>query len=424
MKKIHVMGIGGSGASAAAAIAQAHGYSVSGCDLDSESSYLGELKDIKVFFEHSPAHLQGVDLLILTPAIESLDKENAEVKSARDKGIEVLTWQKFTGEQLMKDHQVIAVTGTHGKTTTTTMISLILEKAGLDPTVIVGAPVREWGRNFRVGSGNLFVIEADEYGDNFLNYLADIAVITNIEMDHPEYYRDFDHLKDSFQKFVTNMKEKSTLFTTDMVDFTNHQGETIKITPMKFDLQVLGNFNQVNATFAYLVAQHLGVENDKILETLRNFPGAGRRLELIGEARGVKIYDDYGHHPTEIMTTTQAVREKYPDSEIWLIYQPHMYTRTRYLFNDFVEALRNCPVDQVILTEIWQSREKNDYSVNSQQLVDAIAKSSVRKIVEYADIARYIHSRKKADSIALFMGAGDIYLASRELLKELKGKSD
>ncbi len=424
MKKIHLMGIGGSGASAAAAIAQAHGYGVSGCDLDPKSIYLDELKNIKIFYDHSSAHLRGADLLILSPAIESLDKDNPEVTTARESGIPIMTWQEFVGTQLMKNQKVIAVTGTHGKTTTTTMISLILEKAGLDPTVIVGAPVREWQKNYRVGSGNIFVIEADEYGDNFLNYPADIAVVTNMEMDHPEYYRDFDHLKASFQKFVLNMKEKSTLFTTDSLDLTNHQGETIKITPMKFELQVLGNFNQVNATFAYLVTKYLGVDEDKILETLRNFPGAGRRLELIGQKGSIKVYDDYGHHPTEITTTTQAVREKYPESEIWLIYQPHMYTRTKYLFKDFVNALRNCPVDQVILTEIWQSREKNDYSVTSQQLVDAIAKSSVRKMSKYVDIAIYMHSRMKADSIALFMGAGDIYLASRELLKELKGKSD
>lgn len=418
--KIHFMGIAGSGASAAASIAKKFEYEITGCDLDKESPYLKELEGTKIDFTHSPTHLNDCDLLVISPAITSLDSSNLELTEAKKNGIKTMTWQQFVGSELMKDKKVIAVTGTHGKTTTTTMISLILEDAGLDPTVIVGAPVREWEKNYRVGQGNVFVIEADEFGDNFLNYHADIAVITNIEMDHPEFYRDIDHLKSSFQKFVINMKDKSILFTTNQVDLVNNKGKTIKVTPQKFELQVIGEFNQVNATFAYLVTKEMGVAEDKIRETLSHFPGAGRRLELIADLEGLKIYDDYGHHPTEIIKTTEALREKYPAIEIWLIYQPHMYTRTKYLFNDFVAALRNCPVDQVILTEIWQSREKNDYSVNSQQLVDSVAKSSVRKIDKYADIASYIMSHKKGESIALFMGAGDIYKASK-LLKETYG---
>lgn len=418
--KIHFMGIAGSGASAAASIAKKFDYEITGCDLDKESPYLKELEGTKIDFTHSPTHLNDCDLLVISPAITSLDSSNLELTEAKKVGIKTMTWQEFVGHELMKDKKVIAVTGTHGKTTTTTMISLILEDAGLDPTVIVGAPVREWEKNYRVGQGNVFVIEADEFGDNFLNYPADIAVITNIEMDHPEFYRDIDHLKSSFQKFVINMKDKSILFTTNQVDLVNNKGKTVKVTPQKFDLQVIGEFNQVNATFAYLVTKEMGVAEDKIRETLSHFPGAGRRLELIADLEGLKIYDDYGHHPTEIIKTTEALREKYPAIEIWLIYQPHMYTRTKYLFNDFVAALRNCPVDQVILTEIWQSREKNDYSVNSQQLVDAVAKSSVRKIDKYADIASYIMSHKKDETIALFMGAGDIYKASK-LLKETYG---
>lgn len=418
--KIHIMGILGSGASAAAGIAREYGYQVSGCDLDQSSPFQSGLVGIPVENTHSPAHLDKVDLLVISPAITSLDKSNPELVAAHEKGIKVLTWQTFVGEYLMKDKQVVAVTGTHGKTTTTTMIALILEKAGLDPTVILGAAVREWGRNYRVGQGNVFVIEADEFGDNFLNYHPDMAVVTNIEMDHPEYFQDFNHYFSSFKKFVDGMKDKSTLFTTDTVALINHRGETVKITPQKFNLQILGAFNQTNATFAYLVALQLGVDSNLAKETLRSFPGAGRRLELIGEVGGVKVYDDYGHHPTEILKTTQALREKYPKAEIWLVFQPHMYTRTKYLFTDFVNALRNSPVDQVILTEIWQSREQNDYSVNSQQLVAAVAKSSVRKIAKYTDIASYIVAHKKDEAIVVFMGAGDIYQASQILLEKLK----
>jgi UDP-N-acetylmuramate--alanine ligase len=418
--KIHVMGIGGSGASAMASIAKARGYQVSGCDTDQKSPYLEELTGIKVDFKHDPSHLKGIDWLILSPAIESLDRANPEVVEAKRKGLPVRSWQEFTGQELMKNQKVVAITGTHGKTTTTAMVALILERAGLDPTVIVGASVKEWEKNFRIGGGDLFVIEADEYGDNFLNYQADIAVVTNLEMDHPEYYSNIDHLRSSFTKFVQNMKEKSVLFTGSGVDLTNSKGETVQVTTMKFDLKVLGSFNQVNATFANHVCEYLGVKGDLIKETLSNFPGAGRRLELLGEVDGLKIYDDYGHHPTEITVTTQALREKYPTSEIWLIYQPHMYTRTKYLFDDFVTSLRNAPVDQVILTDIWQSREKEDYNVKSEQLVEKIAKSSVRKMVNYTDIAVYIMTHKNTDSIALFMGAGDIYLASRQLLKSLK----
>lgn len=209
MTHVHFLGIAGSGASAAAAIAKAQGFTVSGCDKNLTGEFIKDLDEKSLFGEHSPSHLENVDILAVTPAVFSLDPNNPELVAAKEKGVPIITWQEFMGQYLEKDKFVIAVCGTHGKSTTTAMIAQILEDAGLDPTVELGAVVQKWNTNYRIGDNKYFVTEADEFNDNFLASHPNITVVTTIEMDHPEYFKDFSAYKDSFKKFLSQNKDKT-----------------------------------------------------------------------------------------------------------------------------------------------------------------------------------------------------------------------
>lgn len=400
------MGVAGSGISAVAAIAAYAGFKISGCDLNLDSEYLSGLKSglqFQCWEGHDPGHLQDVDLLIITPAVTSLDPKNKELLEAKKKKIPILTWQEFMGWYLQQDKFVIAVAGTHGKSTTTAMIGLILEKAGLDPTVEVGAIVPEWGRNFRLGGDRYFVCEADEFNDNFLNYHPDIVVITNVEMDHPEYFANLAAVKKSFAKFVGNLKPGGFL-----VD----QGKL----PADTKLRVPGGFNRQNAALAWKVAARLGVDDKIICQTLEEFTGLGRRFEFKGEALGARIYDDYAHHPTAIKVTLEAARQKFPHQKIWLVFQPHMFSRTKYLFDDFVKVLQEAPVDKIIILDIFPAREKDRGLVSSRELVSAVGKKDVQYPGRLEEAVRYLTQNIKKGDIVINMGAGDIYRLSPILL--------
>jgi len=207
-KHIHFLGINGSGASAVAAIAKEDGFEVTGCaDKYVNNEFTKDFAPSTLKEGHSSDHLEGIDILAITPAVLSWDPNNEELKTAKEKGIEVLTWQEFMGKYLEDGKFVIAVCGTHGKSTTTAMVGVLLEEAGLDPTVELGATVLKWGKNYRIGKGNYFVTEADEYNDNFLVSKPDISIVTNIEMDHPEFFKDIEHYKDSFYGFLLQTKQ-------------------------------------------------------------------------------------------------------------------------------------------------------------------------------------------------------------------------
>jgi UDP-N-acetylmuramate--alanine ligase len=257
-KKKHFMGVGGAGCSAAFAIAEATGFQVSGCDKETNSPYLDRNLKKLVSAGHSSNHLGGVDTLVYSPAVTSLDVENEELSVARKKGLELLPWDQFVASYLLKDKFVIAIAGTHGKGTVAAMVGVILEKAGLDPTCLVGAIVVDWRRNYRVGKSKYFVVEADEYSEKFLNFSPKVGAITNIEFDHPEYFKDFDHLKETFKKFVDRLQVDSVLVVGPRVGFENKRGVTKKASePLKANLQMLGEFNKINAAVAAAVAQEL-----------------------------------------------------------------------------------------------------------------------------------------------------------------------
>ncbi len=431
--RTHFLGIGGSGASAAAAIAQAQGFEVSGCDLQPHNEFTTVFQPDQLLKGHNSQHLAShigsgnVDILAVTPAIFSLDPDNPELTEAKKKGIEVITWQQFVGKYLAKDKFVIAVCGTHGKTTTTAMIAQILEDAGLDPTVELGGIVPRWKSNFRIGKGKYLVAEADEFNDNFLSHYPQITVVTNIEMDHPEYFQNFEAVKASFKKFLLQTRGTIVANLTDpavaeilkdvmkeskvsAVDFIKSQ--------MDFDLKIPGQHNILNAKAAMQVGLILGIDPQLITDSLNNYPGVARRFEYIGDFKGAPVYSDFGHHPTEIKVTMEAARQKFPNNKIILVYQPHMFSRTKALFKEFVSVFQNLPVDKIFITDIYPSREKDTGLVNSKQLVDAIAKDSVSYIGSIDETLEKLKPQIKPGDVVFFMGAGSIDQLARALVKQ------
>ncbi len=417
-KRIHFLGIGGSGASAAAALAQAQGFEVTGCDLEPHNEFTIQFKPSQLLKGHSPQHLSfhpkgvgSIDILAITPAIFSLDPNNPELLAAKEKNIPIMTWQQFLGQFLTKDKFVIAVAGTHGKTTTTAMIAKILEDANLDPTVELGAIAPWWKTNYKVGKGKYFVIEADEFNDNFLHFKPDISVVTNIEMDHPEYFKDEEAVKKSFAKFFSQSKK--------VFDKPNPR-------IIKFKLKVPGKFNVANASLAFQVGLTLGLDPEIIRKSLENYRGVSRRFEYIGEYRGALVYSDFGHHPTEIKVTMQAAREKFPDNRILLIYQPHMFSRTKALFDDFVKVfkkitarpskLQRSGADKIFIMDIYQSREKDLGLVTTKELVATIGKPNVSYIGNATQTLEKLKPEIKTGDIVFFMSAGDTDKLAKELV--------
>lgn len=440
-KKIHFIGIAGSGASAAAAISKAYGYKVSGCDINPTEEFTQKLAGVAIQKGHDSSHLLGVDILAVTPAILSLDPNNSELLEAKKRKIKILTWQKLLGK-LSQNKYVVAVCGTHGKSTTTAMIGTLLEDAGFDPTVILGANVSRWGVNFRIGKPVLntstslgvnsvegyFVVEADEYNDNFLSLTPEISVVTNIEMDHPEYFKDFNQYKRSFQNFLHNTKKMIIANLEDPVVLDvlafhpggGHSNYGMFFKPVvdysktliDFPLKIPGEFNRLNASAAYHAGITLGISSQKIEESLSNFVGVSRRMEYLGKFNGADVYSDFGHHPTEIRVTIEAFKQEFPDKEIILVYQPHMFTRTKALFEDFVKVFKNLDIELTFIMDVYPSREVNTGLVNSKELVDAIGKENIKYVANPSKIVNELTS----NNILIFMGAGDVDKIARELV--------
>lgn len=423
------MGIGGSGASAVAAIAQSQGYQVTGCDKSPFNEFTKVFKKTQLFEGHSKDHLQNVDILAITPAILSLDPHNPELTEAYNKGIELINWQEFMGKYLEKDKFVIAVCGTHGKSTTTAMIGTLLEDANLDPVVELGAIIPKWKTNYRTGKGKYFVTEADEFNDNFLASIPDIAVVTAIEMDHPEYFKNFDAYKKSFAKFLSKTKKIVIANLSDpgvnatlashlpagrhgltsgnaVIDYSKQL--------IDFPLQIPGKFNILNSSAAYQVGLALKINPQVIKQSLSNFSGIGRRFEFLGEYNKAKIYSDFAHHPTEIRVTLETAREKFSDQKIIVVFQPHMFSRTYALFNDFVKIFQELPVDKSYILDIFPSREVDTGLVSSKQLVEAVNKSSVIYIPSKEEVLEELKKKVREGDVIFFMGAG----ATDELAKK------
>ncbi len=450
--RIHFLGIGGSGESAAAALAQAQGFEVTGCDIEPFNEFTQNFDQSILIKGHSTSHLRGVtsnvianevkqslnqdrhadarddrgyiDLLVITPAILSLDPKNPELEEARSKNIPVITWHEFLGEYLMKDKFVIAVCGTHGKSTTTAMIAKILEDLKLDPTVVLGAIVPSWGTNFRKGKSKYFVVEADEFNDNFFHVKPDFSVVTNIEMDHPEYFKNFEDYKKSFKKFLRETKQKIFANFSDPVvkeTLASYPKGVNLITDysdklIDFPLKVIGEFNVLNASAAFQVGLSLGLDPTTIRNSLMTYLGIGRRMEFLEKIKDTEVISDFGHHPTEIRETINAFRKKFPKKKIWLIYEPHMFSRTKTLFSDFVKVFKKLNVDQISIIDIYPSREVDTGLTSSKKLVNAVSKKNVSYLGPKDQVGVFAKLAASKFDVIIFQGAGDIDKIARSIL--------
>lgn len=414
-KRIHIMGIAGSGAAATAAIAKSNGYQVDGCDLAPESTYASNLEGIKVAKGHNSSHLENINMLLNSPAIEKFDSQNTELKEAKKKNIPILTWQKFQGKYLQEGKLVITVTGAYGKSTTTAMISQILTDAGFDPTCEIGATVLSWNKNFRVGDSKYYVCEADEYNDNFLNYQSDIAMILNAAWDHPDYFKTKEKLLASYGKYVSKIKKNGVLVIGNddnlekIIKFSRKDIKIVKIKAFSpYKLSIIGHFREENADAALSIAQLLNIDPTLAKNSVENFKGLARRLEYKGQKQNVKVYDDYAVQPYTIKTTANALKEQFENKTVVLVLEPHTYSRIKTFFNDFVKNLKETKVDHVFITNIYAAREKAQDPNLPQELAFQIGKKA-KYTGSIEETANYLKSHLKDFDVILSMGAGKVY---------------
>lgn len=428
MQKVHFLGIGGSGASAVAAIAQSYGFEVTGCDINPFNEFTTVFDKAQLLKGHSTLHIQNLNpgILTVTPAVFSLDPDNEEILYAKRIGLPVLTWQEFMGKYLEHGKFVIAIAGTHGKSTITAMVGFLLEEAKLDPTVELGAIAPRWKTNYRIGKDKYFVTEADEFNDNFLVSQPNITIVTSIEFDHPEYFKDFSSYKESFKRFLKQTKQTIIANLSDrgvaevlanQDDFLNAKIIDYSTHPIDFPLKIPGDFNKLNASAVYQLGRMLRIDHDVIKSSLSGYTGLGRRFEYLGEFKATKVYSDFAHHPTEIKVNIEAARKLFMDKKLWVIFQPHMFSRTKALFDDFVKVFKGAPADQILIMDIYPSREIDTGLVNSKQLVEAIDNLKVRYLPKDEDIEKYLKGKSGSYDVLLFLGAGDIDKSARSLVK-------
>ena len=420
MVKVHFMGIGGSGASACARIARDFGYNVSGCDLEeSYITYRLRKEGIPVDIGHNASHLKKADLLVHTPAVFYQNVQHPEFIKAKA----AMIWEEFMAKHLQKGKFVIAVAGTHGKGTTTSLLARVLEFAGIDPTVEVGANLLDWNKtNYRIGKSKYFVCEADEFRDKFLLYKPDIAVITSIEMDHPEYFKDFEAVLASFKKFA--LRAKVVVINGEDEGcrklLKELKGSRVikykKITKGQAKLKLPGEHLRMDAGAVWATAKHLGLKEKVIKEGLEAFGGLERRFEFRGEVEGAKIYDDYAHHPTAIEVNISAARELFPRKKVWVVLQPHIHTRLESLFANFTKALKKA--DKVVVTDVYTRRESGVVKPSGKDLALAVGGPKATYVGgELVNVANFIRRNVSPKDVVLVMGAGDVYQVSDLLLQ-------
>jgi UDP-N-acetylmuramate--alanine ligase len=515
---MHFMGIGGQGISAVAQMARLAGEGVTGCDRQvSATTRLLEQAGIPVQIGHSASHLEGVDTLVLSPAVPALDPDNPELLAARELGIPVIPWQELLGE-FMQGKCVLSVSGVHGKGTTAAMLALMLVDAGLDPTCEIGGVVPRFGANYRLGKSEYFVNEADEFNHNFWHYHPRLAIVTSIEFEHPEFFADYAAFLDAFEHFIRGMdmtgnwpipptlilnanspgcaelrnrlsdwqgrivtyaiaEKDSATASIDMKQanfdsearfasnsVTNvevvsskqqqatfvaydvrlegetsfrvqgHEGTTF-LTDSVFSLSLPGLHNIENALAALTAASIIGVDGETIRQTLAGFSGIRRRFEIRhdgplavnGKSVDVLVVDDYAHHPTAIAATLAATRKRYSHRRIVAVYQPHMFSRTKAFFDQFLLAFADA--DVTIIADIFPARERDTGLVSARQLVETMRQQPSiaangkdgRQVLHGGSVqstAELLRRTLQSGDIALIMGAGDIYTLTDMLLKQ------
>ena len=402
-KKIHMVGIGGIGISALAQYFVHEGAVVTGSDREeSPTTHLLREKGTEVYIGHFAAQVpEDAQLIVYSDAVPA---DNPERARAAALGLPQQSYFGALGE-VAKNKRTIAISGTHGKTTTTAMLGKMLIDAGLDPTVVVGSIVTEWGSNFRAGKSDLFVVEACEYRNHFLAFKPEVLVITNIELDHTDFFKSIDELKAAFDEARRNAKK--------VIEAPSYKNEQVP------ELLVPGEFNKENARAAKAAARLIApdVPYEVWDRSLASYKGTWRRFEYKGElAGGATLYDDYAHHPTEIARTIAAAREKFPGKKIVVFFHPHLYSRTRDLFNEFATALATA--DEAYVLPVYAAREPHDPTMSNNKLADAVnPKGGHARPVESFDEVAAILKTLGDDTVAFTMGAGDVYKAGEQALK-------
>ena len=447
---IHLIGIGGVSMSAIAETLHSWGYKVTGSD-STQSAYTDKLvkSGIHVTIGHDLTNSKNADLIIFSAAIKDTDPE---MVLAKQFNIPIVTRGEFVGYLTRRYKESICVSGTHGTTTTTSMISLCFLEANLDPTIQVGAMLKQINGNYTVGNSDYFILEACEYMENFLRFSPKAEIILNIDNDHLDYFKNFDNIKAAFENYsklvpedgvlVTNADDANCLSLKDFVkgkfitygidnQQANYVARNIKHNALgysEFDvfcnnnfymhvrLSVAGRHNVANALACIAICSYYGIGKNCIYSALLKFTGASRRMEYVGSYHSVSVYDDYGHHPTEIVATAKAIADK-DFKESWVIFQPHTYSRTKMLLDDFARAL--LPFDHIIVTDIYAAREQNTFNISSVDLVNKIKEYRKEAIYmkNFDDIVSYIKSNAKSNDLVLTLGAGTVTQIGPEIIK-------
>ncbi|NLX63232.1 MAG: UDP-N-acetylmuramate--L-alanine ligase [Clostridiaceae bacterium] len=439
--KVHMVGIGGISMSGLAEILMHKGVKISGSDLKETeiTKRLGEM-GADIYYSHQASNITDQDLVVYTAAVSN---DNPEIIEAKKRNIPVIERAELLGAIMDQFKNCIAVSGTHGKTTTTSMISTVLMEAGLDPTIHVGGMLDLIGGNTRIGNSDYFVAEACEYKNSFLKFRPSLAIVLNIEADHLDFFKDIDSIRNSFEKFLGNVREPGTIIlniddpqtktlskvitrpvityginSTDAdwscENITFKQGYA-KVTILykksrwaDLSLGVPGLHNVSNMLAAVAACHTLGVDKSAIINGLEKYKGTHRRLEDKGIIYGIRVMDDYAHHPTEIQASLSAARALAPN-RLFCVFQPHTYSRTYELIDDFSRSFAQA--DTVIVTDIYAAREKDTGIINSRILSDRINLNTSNSVYlsGFDEIVKFLQENASAGDLVITMGAGDVY---------------
>lgn len=448
---VHFIGIGGISMSGLALLLLSKGFQVSGSD-SKESALTSDLerKGATIHIGQSKENLSvRPDVIVYTAAIRADNPEYCEAVSA---GIPLLTRAELLGQVMKIYKNPVAISGTHGKTTTTSMVSTILMASDLDPTLSVGGILKEIGGNFRIGKDEVFVAEACEYTNSFLSFFPRIAAILNVEEDHLDFFKDLADIRNSFSRFAALLPEDGTLiingnienyreltkdltcrvitfgsspecdYSFSQVTYDDHAHASFTLnrknaSMVKIELRVPGEHNIYNAMAAFAIADVLGISESISVSALRTFTGTDRRFEYKGTFNGITIIDDYAHHPTEIRATLTAARN-YPHGTLWCIFQPHTYTRTKAFLTDFAKALSLA--DKVILPDIYAARETDTLGISSDTLRAELEKlgKECYYLPKFSDVEEFVTKNCLPNDLLITMGAGDVVKIGENLLSK------
>lgn len=451
---IHFVGVGGIGMSGIAELLLNLGYRVSGSDLQSSDITLRlERLGGRIFIGHSANQIEKADVVVTSSAIRA---DNPEVAAAGKAAVPVIPRAEMLAE-LMRLKYSIAIAGAHGKTSTTSIVASVLEKGGLDPTVVIGGKLKSIGVNAVLGKGDFIVAEADESDGSFLKMSPAIAVVTNIDREHLDFYEGLDEIKEAFLNFIDRIpfyglavlcldnepvqniipKIRKRFTTYGMSVQADIQAKDLKFEGLKslftifhlekelgpVTLNMPGLHNVYNAMASIAVGIELGIEFSVIQDALATLQGVQRRLEVKGEVQGISVVDDYGHHPTEIKTTLQAIRESWPGRRLMVVFQPHRYTRTKALFEDFSRAFYQS--DMLLVLPIYSAGEPVIPDVEADRLSEAIQRHGHKEVTyrdSFESACTFIKDALKEGDILLTLGAGDVWKVGEMVLKLLETK--